>query len=241
MTVIEDLGAHRKVKTSKNGAEDGWPAELMRDGNGRPILNLANVMVALREAPEVALAFTHDEMMRAPILERALPAATIEHAPSGAVSEPRLIRDDDISQLQEWLQHHGLRRISRDVVHQAVELRARERSFHPVRDYPKGLRWDGTARLQTWLSYYLSADDTAYHRGIDPMFLVGMVARIFDPGCKSDYMLVLEGPQGVRKSTACRILGDQWFSDSLPDVMQGKDVAQHLRVSGSSKSPNSPR
>jgi predicted P-loop ATPase len=112
-----------------------WTSLLLRDGNGKAIPNLANVLIALREVPEVAAAFGFDEMQRACVLEVPLPSANIEH---GLSDTPRPLRDTDISQLQEWLQHHGLRRISRDVVHQAVELRAQERSFHPVRDYLRG-------------------------------------------------------------------------------------------------------
>lgn len=224
---VTTLADRRKGRAKAGGnGKAAWLKQATCDDRGRPVANLANAMVALRHAPEIADAFAFDDMLQAPILLASLPAVTPEGA--DPVESPRPVRDTDVSQVQEWMQLAGLPRLGKDTVHQAVDLRARECAFHPVRDYLDALKWDRTARLDRWLATYLGADATPYATGIGRMFLVAMVARIYEPGCKADYMPIFEGPQGARKSTACAILGGQWFSDSLPDVTEGKDVAQHL-------------
>jgi predicted P-loop ATPase len=187
-------------------------------GRGEPLPILANTLIALEAT--MPAAFAYDEMMRAPILMTPL-------KPEGGFL-PRTVGDVDVGLVQEKLQHLGLRRITKDTVHQAVDIRASERRFHPVRDYLNSLRWDGRLRIAKFACVYLGSEPTPYADQIGSMFLISMVARIFDPGCKVDHMLVLEGPQGALKSTACSILGGNWFSDNLPDITAGKDVAQHL-------------
>lgn len=198
--------------------KDGWQL----NDEGKPRSNLANVLHTLRHAPELREAFARDEMMRADMVTGGL--LGVSPGPAGV----RPVRDVDVTAVQEWMQRAGLPSIAKDTAHQAVEARASERAFHPVRTWLDGLRWDGKPRVGAWLSDYLGAESNSYVVEIGRMFLIAMVARVFDPGCKADYMLVLEGPQGLHKSTACAILGGAWFSDSLPDVRGGKDVAQHL-------------
>ena len=217
-----------KAKRSTAPKHAAWLRSAVEDERGRVLPNLANVAHALRSASELRDAFTFDELQRQIIVDRELPLAPGAE-PRPVVKPPRPFSDADASQVQEWLQREGLPKIGRETVHQAIGLRAQERAFHPVRDYLDGLKWDGVARLDGWLSRYLGASKSDYAEGIGRMFLIATVARIFRPGCKADYVLVLEGPQGVGKSQACAILGGEWFSDSLPDVTRDKDAAQHLR------------
>ena len=201
-----------------------WLAQVQTDRNAEPRPNLVNVMFALRDDPRLTQLFAYDQMLRAPILLRPVPCA----ARNGPF-EPRPVRDDDVSALQELLQHSGIEKLGKDIAHQAADLRAHERAFHPVREYLNSLTWDGDPRLSSWLTTYLGTDTSDYHSRIGTMFLTAMVARIFRPGCKADYMLILEGPQGAKKSTACRVLAGKWFSDQLPDIRHaGKDVSQHI-------------
>lgn len=133
--------------------------------------------------------------------------------------------------IQEALQRTGLRRVAKATVQDAVHLRSEEGKFHPVRDYLNGLVWDGETRVTGWLSRYLGVEGSPYADTIGRLFLVALIARQFQPGCKADYMLILEGPQGALKSSACRVLAGEWFSDNLPDLSRGDAVrlSMHLR------------
>jgi predicted P-loop ATPase len=204
------------------GCNAEWIIHCQKDGP-KVVNNVSNALLALRTDPKLSSTFALDEMLQIPFLLAPLPGE--ENAPNFA---PRPLTDHDVTRTQDYLQCSGLMRIGKDVVHQAVDLRAEERKFHPVRDWLKDLQWDGVQRVDTWLSTFLGAEQSPYTIGVGRMFLIAMVARVFKPGCKADYMLVLEGKQGARKSTACSVLGGKWFSDNLPDVTGGKDVSQHL-------------
>lgn len=205
-----------------------WLRDCICDDNGRVIANLANAMLALRSAPELAGLLSYDEMLCIALLNRDVPRFGKRELPRPSVHSVRPVTDSDVGAIQEWMQYAGLSRLGKDTTHQAVDLAAQEHTFHPVKEYLGALRWDGRDRVSTWLSYYLGVEPTEYSKAIGRMFLVSMIARVSQPGCKADHMLVLEGPQSAYKSTACAILGGAWFSDSLPDVQSGKDVSLHL-------------
>ncbi|WP_327205884.1 virulence-associated E family protein [Rhizobium beringeri] len=160
-------------------------------------------------------------MARIPVLRHPLNS---EHG-----FQPRPVTDLDVSVVQDLLQHAGLRQIGREVVHQAVMHRAHECRFHPVRDWLNSLEWDGNNRLAYLFSEYFGSEETPYAAEIGRMFIISMVARIYQPGCKADHLPVIEGRQGTMKSTACKVLGGEWFSDAMPEINSGKDASQHLR------------
>jgi predicted P-loop ATPase len=204
------------------GCDSEWIIHCQKDGP-KVVNNVSNALLALRTDPQLSKTFAFDEMLQITFLMAPLPGD--ESAPNFT---PRPLTDHDVTRVQDYLQLCGLMRIGKDLVHQAIDLRAVECRFHPVRQFLKGLKWDGVPRVDTWLSTYLGAEKTPYTNGVGRMFFIAMVARVFKPGCKADYMLVLEGKQGALKSTACSVLGGEWFSDNLPDVTGGKDVSQHL-------------
>jgi predicted P-loop ATPase len=140
------------------------------------------------------------------------------------------LTSEDASAIQHYVQRNYLSRASTRDVREAIEASALQNPRHEIREYLTGLVWDGVPRLSTWLTTYVGVEDSVYSQAVGRMFLISMVARVMQPGCRADYMLVVEGEQGLMKSTMCRVLaGEAYFSDSLPAVRSNKDVVAHLK------------
>ena len=170
-----------------------WRERLLLTNTGTPRPLLANAITALREAPAWQGVLSYDEFAMETFVSDAPPwdFKTIEWI-------PRVWSSHDDLLTAEWLQRAGIA-VNTQTAAQAVEAVARDRAYHPVVDYLSSLQHDGKARLGTWLSTCLGADQTAYNETVGRAMLIAAVARIFEPGCKVDTVPIFEGAQGARE------------------------------------------
>lgn len=137
--------------------------------------------------------------------------------------------ENDDTLLQGWLlREHGIHLSVHDCA-RAVIAAAKSDPIHPVRDWMDTLKWDGVERLSRWLVTYLGAEDTEYTRAVGRWWLISAVARVYEPGSQVHHVLVLQGEQGIGKSSALRtITGAGWFSDTPLDI-GNKDTYQVIQ------------
>lgn len=203
----------------RGGAD--WLAAMICNESGEPKPILENVAVALERAVEWQDVIWLDEFSQRIMMR--LPAPWIQR---NGHWESAPWTDEDNIEATRWLQRAGVH-VGSLIVHEAIMACASRNPYHPVRDFLDGLQWDGAARIDKWLPYYLGAEDSLYVRAVGARWLIGAVARIYQPGIKMDTMLVLEGPQALGKSSALRMLFDPWFADEIPDL-GSKDAAMQL-------------
>lgn len=203
----------RRVLSGGN-PENHWEAYLIRKANGQPQSLLANALVVLRHHPEWKGVLAFNEFSNL-ITMAALPPWR------GPIESQWSDHHDRLA--TEWLQNNGIH-VGVEITAQAVQTVASENAFHPVREYLNGLKWDGSPRVDTWLSTYAGVEPSNYSSGVGRRWLISAVARVFQPGCKADSCLILEGSQGLGKSSLLRILGHPWFADEIADL-GSKDAA----------------
>jgi predicted P-loop ATPase len=220
--------ATRRAAAPSAPSGDGWQSGLLRKpGKTELVPSAANAISILTHHEDWAGVLAYDEH-KGVITTLQEPPWHADDKPSAPWEEGSEWSDADDTRVQTWLQRSvwGLS-IGRDTICTAVEVVARRNTIHPVRDWLRGLRWDGEQRLDTWGVRYLGCEDSAHVRRVCRWWLMSAVARAIEPGCQVDYTLVLEGDQGEGKTAALRVLGGKWFTE-LDGDLQGKDPIDRI-------------
>ena len=198
---------------------------MRRSKSGKPERTHENVLIVLRHSPDWKGLIGHDTFAEQIVLQAAPPWLS-EVGEDWQVVE---WGDADSVHLVEWLSREHNLQVPPKTVHECVMLIASEESFSPPARWLATLNWDRIPRVNKWLHIYLGCEDCTYTSQLSVYLLVALVRRALDPGHKIDQMIVLEGDQGVGKSTALRtLIGAKWFNDSPLDIAS-KDGAIQLQ------------
>lgn len=202
----------RKQIEAEQDINYDWLAGMDMDSKGRFLPTIKNVRLILNNDPGLSGCFKRDLFDRRDIVTRNLPWRDCDFV-GGAF----WINSDEAC-LRMYLEAEpwGIR--GKDTINDAAETVFVENQFHPVRDYLKSVSWDGVKRAETLLIDYLGAEDNEFNRAVTRKALVACVRRIFEPGCKFDYVLTLFGEQGQNKSTIFKQIARGWFSESLTNM-----------------------
>lgn len=213
------LAAERKEAAEREFADTDWENALELDKQGRIKDTLDNIVIILRNDDELqSIAFNrHRDGIDA---KDGLPWEQMKPG----------WNDSDNAALKVFLSRkYGI--YSPTKTKDAILAVAAERAYHPILEYLDALpAWDEVPRIETLLIDYFGAEDSAYTRAVIRKTMAAAVARIYRPGTKFDSVLILNGPQGIGKSTFFAKLAGDWFSDSLTLTdMKDKSGAEKLQ------------
>lgn len=138
------------------------------------------------------------------------------------------INDTDIKNCRMYLSVEHDYNVSQQLLSDFIDVNSFHYRYHPVRDWIKNLVWDGKSRIDRWLIDYCGVIDNEYTRQVARKVLCGAVNRVFNPGCKFDYMMILEGKQGIGKTQLVKALAGSWYAD-IALAERDKDTIDAMR------------
>lgn len=211
--VADDFGA---VEIPEDYSDE-WKADLEYSKSGKLQCTIGNIILILENDPALRGHIVHDEFSGFDAVVGGLPWN--RHAKQWT--------DKDDANLRVWLErNYDL--AGKEKIADALTAVLTRHSYHPIREYLEGLTWDGVPRLDRLIIDYIGAEDTPLTKAMTRKHFTAAVARIFRPGCKYDYCLIMTGPEGAGKSTLLSKMGGQWFNDSIVST-EGKEGMQQLR------------
>jgi putative DNA primase/helicase len=214
----------QKKTDEKEGVRDGWEDRLLSDKKGVVILTLANILIILKNDSAWLNVLAYNERTLQVVFRKNPPADI--GAKAGDV-----LTDEHVTRTTIWLQDYYRMAIkSNGIAYSAMIAVAHENRFDPVKEWLESLPpWDATRRLDLWLTATTGCEDNLYTQSVGRKTLISAVARVMEPGCKVDSVLILHGPQGTLKSTFLAELAGrtEWFTDHISDI-GSKDAAMQL-------------
>lgn len=196
---------------------DEWKAGLEYSKSGKLQCTIGNIILILENDPALKGHIAHDLFAGSDEVIGGLPWN----------KQAKEWTDNDDANLRVWLERN-YDITGKEKIADALTAVLTRHSYHPIRDYLNGLRWDGTPRLERLIIDYIGAEDTELNRVMTRKHFTAAVTRVFNPGCKYDYCLILTGPEGVGKSTLLGKMGGRWFNDSITTT-EGKEGMESLR------------
>ncbi len=215
---IENLGKKpaRRLKVIKGEGGYKPPAAwgLVLDDHGRVDPCLHNASTLIRHTHELRDWVVYDDFSGRVLVRR-----------PGKADRP--MEEADELECARWLQRNYNSRFALGTAQHALRDHAFTRRIDVLTEYVRSVTWDGVPRVDTFAPRYLDTEDTPYTREVGRVLLLSMAARALRPGCKVDTIPVLEGGQGVRKSTCIAVLGGQFFAE-LEGQLGTKEAAEQL-------------
>ena len=214
--------AFGKEAQPQAGYDPQWMTKLKVNPNtGNPVSTPYNMKLIIENDQNIAGKFYFDEFADRVYITGSMPWDT------KTPDRKRVWGDGDDAALRNYLSDaYGIS--GKEKIADSLTEIIQKRKYHPLKEFLESLIWDGVPRVDTLLTDYLGAQDTAYTRAAIRKCLVAAVARVFRPGIKFDNMIILAGRQGLGKSTFWNKLGLDWYSDSL-STFEGKEASELLQ------------
>ncbi|ARW21646.1 virulence-associated E family protein [Levilactobacillus brevis] len=209
-----------KKRDEQIAKADDWTSDLRRTTNGGiKLSSLHNIIVYLKNDPNLKGLLAFDEFSEQISILRDNPATR---------QKAGMWKDDDNSTTRVYLDERYNVLFSTDNLQDAIVAVAKEHSSNPVKERIEQVKWDGQPRAETYFIDYLGAEDNHYTRMVTRKWLSGAVARVYHPGCKFEIIPILEGDQGLGKSTVAGLLAPDYINSSLDTMGKTKDDLQKL-------------
>lgn len=231
-----------------DGEEDNWHKQLTVDKKtGEIEPTIQNACILLRNLPDFKGKLGYNPMSDVITVKGELPwwekqkydrLADMFQDENGETELQKLTEDgENLWQETDWSSYYAYfeplgfqtRGGHNGVLDHALQIVSQENTYHPIRSYLAGLKWDGVKRLETMFIRWLGAEDTPLDREITRLWMIAGVDRVMRPGCQFDEILITCGPQGLGKSKMLRTLARGYFTNSIEKLSMEKSIAEKLQ------------